>query len=328
MALPPASQDVFKDRSWRIALGVVAGALSFAYLGVIWELLTLWTSEADYSHGLLLVPFACYLLWTRRDLIPPYIVWPDYSGLGFLAVSAVMYFVAERFNKGKEWLQAFSMITAFLGVVVMFFGRWKALVWAWPAAVFIPMAFKLPFFVERAITLRLRTFATIWGGYSFQTAGLPAYVEGNTIIIGETRLGVEQACSGLSMILAFLALASAIAFLYKSRPWVDRAIIFATAMPIALLCNMIRIFVTGLVYHAGWKELGDKLVHDVAGWLMMPLALGMLWLVIKAMDWVTEPVENINATEALGLGSQSSGRMRRPSGGGPMNPLAPRPSGP
>ena len=315
---------MIRDRAWQISLGVVCVVLLFAFQGVIRELISLWTSKADYSHGLLIVPFIGYLLWSRREFFPAYIAYPDWFGLPFFLVSAVVYFAADRFNVAKEWFQAFALMTAFAGVVVMFCGRWKGLAWAWPALVFFPMAFQLPFVVERFVNIKLRTFAVIWGNYGFQTLGLPSYVEGNVIVIGDTRLGVEQACSGLSMILAFIALAAAIAFLYKSRPWVDRAILFASAIPIALLCNMIRILITGCVYYAGYTKLGDMIVHDLAGWLMMPLALGMLWLEIKLMDWVIEPVENLNTAEALGLGNQNSARMRRPSNSaGPMNPMNP-----
>ena len=58
-----------------------------------------------------------------------------------------------------------------------------------------------------------------------------------------------------------------------------------------MVCNIGRIVVTGLVYHAGWKELGDFVVHDLAGWLMMPFALALVWLEFKLIDWIIVPVE-------------------------------------
>jgi hypothetical protein len=36
----------------------------------------------------------------------------------------------------------------------------------------------------------------------------------------------------------------------------------------------------------GGKELGDRLFHDFAGWMMMPIALVVLWLGLKLLDWV------------------------------------------
>ena len=331
LATPTA--EVVRQRPWRIGLAVVVVALLFAFSGVLRELLTLWTTKADYSHGLLIVPFVIYLLVTRRELFPAQIAWPDPWSLPLFAGSAAVYFVAERTNVAKEWLQAFALVLAAAGVAVMFCGGWRSLKWAWPAFVFFPLAFPLPDRVGAMVTGKLQSFAVKWGNYGFQTLGLPSYAEGNVIVLphadGETRLGVAQACSGLSMLLAFVTLSAAIAFLYKSRPAVDRAILFASAFPISLLCNMLRIVATGLVYYAGWTRLGDFVVHDLAGWLMMPLALLFLWLELKVMDWVTEPVVRVSTNELLGLGGRESRRTHRPSpgGAGAFNPLKPLTAG-
>ena len=331
LAAPTA--EVVRQRPWQASLAVVAVALLFAFSGVLRELLQLWTTKADYSHGLLIVPFVAYLLVTRRETFPARIAWPDLWGLPLFAGSAAVYFVADRTNFAKEWSQAFAMMLAFAGVVVMFCGGRRALRWAWPALVFFPLAFPLPNLVERAVTAKLQSFAVRWGNYGFQTLGLPSYAEGNIIVLphadGDTRLGVAQACSGLSMLLAFVTLSAAIAFLYKSRPTVDRAVLFASAFPISLVCNMARIVGTGLVYYAGWTRLGDLVVHDLAGWLMMPLALAILWLELRLMDWVTEPDVRLSTNELLGLGGRESRRVTRPSAGGDgaFNPLKPLTSG-
>ena len=103
------------------------------------------------------------------------------------------------------------------------------------------------------------------------------------------------------MLLTFAALTTAIAVLYRSRPVIDRVILLASAIPVALFCNVARITVTGLVYWMGWTKLGDLVVHDLAGWLMMPLALALLWFELKLIDWVTVPVERLSTNEALGL---------------------------
>ena len=43
-----------------------------------------------------------------------------------------------------------------------------------------------------------------------------------------------------------------------------------------ILSNVARIALTGILYNEAGKELGDKVFHDFAGWMMMPLALGVL----------------------------------------------------
>ena len=87
------------------------------------------------------------------------------------------------------------------------------------------------------------------------------------------------------MLLTFLALSTGMAILVQ-RPALDRVIILLSAVPVAVLANVVRIALTGVLYVEGGRELGEKVFHDFAGWLMMPFALLMLWIELKLLDWV------------------------------------------
>ena len=67
---------------------------------------------------------------------------------------------------------------------------------------------------------------------SLQTLGLPALAEGNTIILNQARIGVVEACSGLSMLLVFFAISTGMALLVK-RPWLDRLVLIASGIAVA-----------------------------------------------------------------------------------------------
>ena len=278
------------DRPWqRTVGGVTALLLAVLYSGVF-DLLKQWT-KADYSHGFLVPPFAAYLLWRRRALLPDKVSYPDIWGLPFFAV-AVALSVGAELNYGKEIARGLAIVVGLAGVVTMFFGRWRGLKWAWPGLAFLLLALPLPFTLETKLSGGLRLIAARGATALLQTMGFPTYSTGTVIHIGETELGVAEACSGLSMLLAFVAMAVAIAFLCPpSRPKWDRIAIAASSIPIAVICNIGRITVTGLVYHAGWKEFGDFVVHSLAGWLMMPFALGLVWLEFRLIDWILVPVE-------------------------------------
>src|SRR5262249_8377614 len=136
--------------------------------------------------------------------------------------------------------------------------------------------------VETALAHPLRRLATVASTYCLQTLGFPALAEGNVIVIGALKLGVIDACNGLGMLVTFFALSTAAA-LIAARPLLDRLVIVASAIPIALVANVVRITGTAVVYETLGSDVGELLKHDLAGWLMMPLALGLLWLELKVL---------------------------------------------
>ena len=78
------------------------------------------------------------------------------------------------------------------------------------------------------------------------------------------------------MLMIFVALSTAMAIVVR-RPWWERLLIVLSAIPVAVLSNVVRITVTGLMHEWVGREMADLVFHDLAGWLMMPFALAVLW---------------------------------------------------
>ncbi len=286
--------DVVRSPSWRRAVALLLVGVAFAFHNALLEMVFNWFKYADYSHGFL-VPFvAAYLLYSRRATLPPLIEWPEPWGLLPLFAGVALSTASATFNIAKEFGQGIGLILALAGVALLVLGR-PGLRWAWPGLVFLIFMVKLPDRIEILFSFKLRQIATDASNFLLQTMGYPSYVSGpggTVITVGEVRLGVEWACSGLSMVLTFVAMGAAFALLMSKRPIWDRVFVFAAAIPIAIVSNIIRITVTAMIYIAAdnkdntWKWLGDTIVHDLAGWLMMPLALGFMWLILKIIDWL------------------------------------------
>jgi len=79
------------------------------------------------------------------------------------------------------------------------------------------------------------------------------------------------------MLVTFFALATGMAMVLE-RPLHEKILLVVSAAPVALLANVARITVTGLLSETVSLEAADTFFHDLAGWFMMPLALGLLWL--------------------------------------------------
>lgn len=278
----PAAETV-RSSGWIATLVVLIGVLAFVYAGLFRYSYTQWL-KPDYSHGFLVPLFAVYLAWHWRAGAPARLRWPEPWGLAFVAGGIALFVVAGRLNVGKEWLQGLSLVINLCGVALLL-GGWSTLRWLFPCFVFLLFMFPLPYRVEHALGSKLQLIAAAASEFVLQTVGFPTYREGVVLFVKDHALEVEKACSGLSMLLTFLALSTGMALLV-TRPWVDRVLILVSAVPVAVLANVIRIALTGVLYNEAGKELGDRVFHDFAGWMMMPIALAILWGELKLLDWV------------------------------------------
>jgi exosortase len=281
----PAYETV-RSTNWKLAAGVLLGALAFAYAPLFVYSFNQWL-KPDYSHGFLVPLFSAYLIYRWWPEAPRKLRWPEPWGLAFIAGGMALFFVAGFYNIAKEWLQGLSLVLNLSGAVLLL-GGWNALKWCWPALAFLLFMFPLPHKVEHALGWYLQVIAARSSEFVLQTVGYPTYREGVILHVKEHTLEVQNACNGLSMLLTFLALSVGMVMIVK-RPVLDKVLIILAAIPVAILANIIRISLTGVLYCAGGKELGDWLFHDFAGWLMMPIALGFLWVGLKLLDWVFVP---------------------------------------
>lgn len=274
-------------------------------LGLLWgywpTLLTMadrWSHDPQYSHGFLVPLFAGLLLWHRRDMRPAQLA-SNLGGLALLVAAVTVRLLGAL--KGFEPLDAFSFVPAVAGVVLLA-GGWATFRWSWPAIAFLGFMLPLPFTVETLLAQPLKRLATLASAYCLQTLGLPAVAEGNVIYIEEVELGVLDACNGLGMLMTFFALSTAVAVLIQRR-LLDKWTIVASAVPIAVIANVARISATGLV-HVEWGAAAGAFMHDWAGWIMMPLALVLLWLEVKYLNrlWITVPPAAPLALDFSGAG--------------------------
>jgi len=106
-------------------------------------------------------------------------------------------------------------------------------------------------------------------------------------------------------LLICFALSTAIVLVLK-RPWLDKLIVLLSAIPIAILANIVRITLTAL---NPWPK-AHVLFHDGAGYLMMLVALVLLLIELKILDRLFVPVE---ATPSVTFDFARSSRFPRPS---------------
>jgi exosortase len=269
-----------------VALATPLIVLMWAYWPNLGEMANAWANRAQYSHGYLVPAFAALLLWLRREQLDLRSMRPTLWGAAVLLVAVAMR--AYGTYKHRVWLDSVSLLPA-LAALTMLFGGWSALRWAWPSILFLFFMIPLPFSVANSMSGPLQLLATECSTFLLQTFGLPALAEGTTIRINDATIGIVEACSGLKMLVVFFALSTGMVMVIKA-PLPDKLFVVASSIPIALAANIIRITITGVMHELVNGEAANVFFHDVAGWFMMPLALGMMWVELKVLEKLFVPV--------------------------------------
>lgn len=268
------------------------GVVLWAYWPTFAEMANKWNLDPQYSHGFLVPLIALGLLWLRRDQLDGRAVRPSWWGLPVLLAGLGLRIAGGYFY--LEWFDFLSIIPVLAGICLLI-GGFPAFRWAWIGIAFLIFMIPLPHTLEGMLRGPLRSIGTAASTFLMQTIGLPALSEGHIIIVNDNRIGVEEACSGLSMLMVFFALSTAVAVASQRALW-ERVVIVLSAVPIALVANIARITLTGLFYVAGWSDFG-KQFHDNAEWFMMPLAIGLLFLEMGILNrlFITEEVRPMSA---------------------------------
>jgi exosortase len=95
------------------------------------------------------------------------------------------------------------------------------------------------------------------------------------------QLFVTEACSGLRSLTALLSMAVLLGALVLKRP-VTRLLVLLLAIPVAIVVNGVRVFLTGFLVYYVSPAYGEGFMHLTQGWLLFLVSLsilgGMTWL--------------------------------------------------
>ena len=279
-----------------VILTVLIGALTYGYWNTLHRAAVSWNNPR-YSHGYLIPFFTLFLLWLRREPFGSVTQSTRWAGVGIVCFGLLI-----RVGASYVAINYFTMCSyvVCLGGLFVMAGGWTTLRWAGPPVGFLIFMFPLGMAFNRMLLEPLQKVATIGSTYCLQTMGMVAIREGNRIDLEGVQLGVVDACSGLRMLTIFMALAVAITFV-TTRPWWERIVIVVSAIPIAVAVNIARISITGVLYslHVD-PQISEWVFHNGAGYLMMPLALGLLYLEVQVLSRLF--IDEEETPSAMGLG--------------------------
>lgn len=264
-----------------LQIALLAAVIAVHYRHVIETMSTIWRTNGDWSHGYIIPLFSFYYLYVRRDRMPLTIRERGYAGrvagaLIILASFAVYAFAT--FVNPIDYFKSLSLVSTIFGVVLLACG-WPIARWSWFAVAFLLFAVPLPQSLYVQMTMPLRFIAAnVSSGLLNLIPEMEAQARGALVdYIYQARPGtldIEQACSGIRLMMTMMALGVAMAFVSERPVW-QRLTMTLCCVPIAIFCNIVRVTTTGFMVVFGRDDLARGMWHTLLGMSMLFIAFGL-----------------------------------------------------
>ena len=263
-----------------IKLLVISSLLALLFARPLGDLLALWWHNADYSHGFFVIPLSLYMVWQKREAWKDVVDKPSWAGLSIFCLSLIVYLGAllSRFHT----LIFAAMIVLVLSLCLSFFG-WKKSIFFLGPIMFLIFMFPIPSSTYILITNPLKLLITNISATIINFFGIPVLQQGNLLYFANTSLEVAEACSGIRSIYSYLMLG--IVFSFFCGRMLSKAVLVLFPLPLAILVNIIRVTVTGILSHYFGANAAQGFFHEFTGMALFVVGLifmlGAYYLVEK-----------------------------------------------
>jgi exosortase len=278
----PRLEGLDWNRTW-IALAGAGLCLIALFPSELMGLQATWYSDPGWSHGFVVPLISLFLIrtkWETLKRLTPKGVWLGLAILLVGVVGQILYRVT-----GTTHMSTLSILVVLMGLVLFVLG-WDYLKILWLPIGYLVFAIPPPKAMYSALTIPMQQVAAEVGVWFLPLFGCEAHRMSTIIQVmrpgaDPVTLEVEQACSGMRMLVAFLALAVALAY-STARPMWQKVFLAFAAVPIAIFCNALRVTMTGVMVAKVNPSWGEGNAHAYFGLLMlipaMFMQLGLAWV--------------------------------------------------
>ncbi|OPX99124.1 MAG: Transmembrane exosortase (Exosortase_EpsH) [Syntrophorhabdus sp. PtaB.Bin027] len=247
--------------SLMVKFSVLVALWIVSFIPVFPRLVYTWLNHADNSHGILVPLISLFFVWQKRgDLKAAKI---SSSNWGAFILSASMFLYLLGLASGTEIISRTMVVFSLIGLLLFNLGKEVVKILFFPL-LFLLFMIPVPIALQSAVAFPLQLFATKISFFFIQALSIPVYQEGNMLYFAHAQLEVAEACSGIRSISAFTVLSVVFAYLLD-KGWSRRIVLLASAIPLAMFTNIIRITGTGILAHFYGSRIADSFLHEFSG---------------------------------------------------------------
>lgn len=278
-------QQTVKSKSFLSAEICILGLLATLYVPLLWHWVDGWLNKnisiqhEYFSHGLLGIPFAAYLVWESRSQwkkLTPTLSW---LALPLLAAAAIFYI------SGIPDLLNLSFPLLLAGILLALKGQSGFSLYAFPwVLVLLSTPTQLPYLIEPYV-LPLQSFIAGVAGFILQQFDVNVFVDGIYLYVNDQLVEVAPHCAGLKMLFTSLYMGLILAFWTGlSRSRLRTGLFFVGIIGISVTGNIVRNAALTFFHGAHMEQAFEWLHESWGGDLYSAAMLGLLVVLIRLLE--------------------------------------------
>lgn len=303
--------------------GVIIGLIGVLYAPLLWHWVDGWLNKSIsiqheyFSHGLLGIPFAAYLVWERRSqwqALPSRTHWLAFP----LLIGAAAFYSIRLLD-----FMNLSLPLVLAGLLLALKGAkgFRLCLFPW-VLVLLSTPTQLPYLIEPYI-LPLQSFIASVAGFILLQFDVNVYVDGIYLFVNDQLVEVAPHCAGLKMLFTSLYMGLILAYwtgLYQSK--LRTGLFFVGIIGVSVTGNIIRNTVLTFFHGAQMDAAFDWLHESWGGDLYSAAMLGMLIVLIRLLESYAPMTLQLSGA-GNSPNDSSTGNTGKPSGPKPNKPQAP-----
>ena len=238
-----------------------------------------WESREEYSHGYLIPFITLFLIWQRKDLIERESFEQNWTGVLIVLIGAAIIIIGNI--SATHVISLYGFLITLVGITYAYMGRSIRIILV--PILFLFFMIPLPGIFLFRLSSELQLISSQIGVAVIRLFDISVYLEGNVIDLGQFKLQVVEACSGLRYLFPLLSLSFIAAYFFSVENW-KRAIIVISSIPITIFMNSFRIGVIGVLVEYWGIEQAEGFLHDFEGWVVFMFSIGLIllemWLIL------------------------------------------------
>jgi exosortase len=279
-------------REWLLFAVLLAGVF---YPFLSWMFGRWMAADSYTSHGLLVPLISGWFVYNRWPELRNLKREPSTWGLALLIFGLTIFVLSGLLR--VYFTSGIALLLCLTGILA-YWGGWRWVQRLWFPLFFLVFMLPLPEIAIARMNLHLKLFVTHAAVLAVDAVGVPVVMEGAKLHLENGELIVGDVCSGLRSMAALVALGVLFAYSYGGKAWLVRAALLVAIIPVAMLANLLRIFLNILFVHWFGQELlfrpllttsltGAVDLHLLSGFLVFVFALLGLWATLAAAEWLS-----------------------------------------